>query len=62
MKSDLILLANQKKKNNGDKEDSDWESDEEDAPAIRLEELLGNMKIKGDSEDEESKEDDEGDQ
>ena len=45
-------------KQKGEKdEDSDWESVEEDAPVVRLEELLNNMKIDADGEeDEESKE------
>jgi hypothetical protein len=37
--------------------DSDWESVEEDAPVIRLEELLGNMKIEGSDEEEEKRSD-----
>ena len=32
-------------------DDSDWESVEEDAPAIKLEELLGNLQIKDDEEE-----------
>ena len=52
MKSDQIIKANMKQKEDQESEES-WESAEEDAPAIRLEELLGNMKIEG-SEDEES--------
>ena len=32
-------------------DDSDWESVEEDAPAIKLEEVLGNLQIKDDEED-----------
>ena len=34
-----------------DENDEDWESAEEDAPAVRLEELLGNMKIDDDEND-----------
>ena len=37
-------------------DDSDWESVEEDAPAIKLEELLGNLQIKDDDEVEENQE------
>ena len=39
-----------------DDNEEDWESAEEDAPAVRLEELLGNMKLddeNNDSDDEE---------
>jgi len=37
----------------GGQGDSDWESAEEDAPAVRLEELLGNMKLEGDDSEKE---------
>ena len=36
--------------------DSSWESVEEDAPAIKLEELLGNMRIAGGDEDDDEEE------
>jgi len=39
-----------------DEEDEDWESVEEDAPAVRLEELLGNMKLDDDDENKDSDE------
>ena len=39
---DKIQKANEKQK---DEEDSDWESCEDDAPVIKLEELLDNLKI-----------------
>ena len=44
-KGDAILKANMKTADDKDDDDSDWESAEEDAPAIRLEELLSNMKL-----------------
>lgn len=54
-KNKAILKASIAKKD--DEEGSGWESVEEDAPAIQLTELLGNMKIEGESDDdEESKE------
>ena len=58
MQSEQIMKANIKQKKDMKKgeDDSDWESVEEDAPVVRLEELLNNMKIDGDAEDEESKE------
>ena len=45
-------------KNEEDGGDESWESVEEDAPVIKLEELLGNMKIEDDdaSDNEEAKE------
>ena len=51
----MLLAASLRKKNvflNED-DDSDWESAEEDAPAVRLEELLDNMKIDDGTEDQE---------
>lgn len=55
-KNKAILKASLAKK--PDDEGSEWESAEEDAPAIQLAELLDNMKIEGESDDddEESKE------
>lgn len=50
-----ILKASLKKKGE-ESEGSGWESVEEDAPAIQLTELLGNMKIEGDSDEEEKEE------
>ena len=56
MRSELIMKANMKSNAMNQEDDSDWESVEEDAPVVRLEELLNNMKIDGDvEEDEESK-------
>lgn len=57
----MINKANMKSKDemDGKDEDSDWESVEEDAPAIKLEELLDNLKIddnNDEDEEEESKE------
>lgn len=56
----MINKANMKSKDemDGKDEDSDWESVEEDAPAIKLEELLDNLKIddNNDEDEEESKE------
>ena len=46
--SEAIYKANLKGKDEVSSE-GDWESVEEDAPVIRLEELLGNMKIDEDS-------------
>jgi hypothetical protein len=45
--NDKIIKANLKKKEECENED-DWESVEEDAPIIKLEELLDNLKL-GDS-------------
>lgn len=60
LKLEAIQKANLKTKDDLDNDDS-WESAEEDAPVIRLEDLLSNMKIDGDEEEdeEEEKEDDE---
>ena len=45
-------LKNQKEdKAVDDDDDSDWESVEEDAPVVKLEELLANMQIQDDKED-----------
>jgi len=57
LKNDRILKANLKNNDeNADDVDSDWESVEEDAPVIQLQELLGNMKIEDeDISDEEKK-------
>jgi len=49
-KAELLLKANLRDKEEGSA--SDWESAEEDAPAIKLEELLNNMKITDDNEKE----------
>ena len=54
-KNKAILKASLAKRNE-DGEGSGWESVEEDAPAIQLTELLGNMKIEGDSDEEEKEE------
>jgi len=54
-KNKAILKASIAKKEE-DGEGSGWESVEEDAPAIQLTELLGNMKIEGDSDEEEKEE------
>ena len=35
--------------------DSDWESVEEDAPVVKLDELLSNLRIEGDDDEEEEK-------
>jgi hypothetical protein len=53
-KSEQMIKANMKEKEDGDES---WESVEEDAPAIKLEDLLSNMKLDGGNEEEE--EDDE---
>jgi len=45
MKSDMLIKASMKTK---EEIGSDYESAEEDAPVVRLEELLGNMKITDD--------------
>ena len=65
-KDEAILKANMKKKEDQQDGDSDWESVEEDAPVIQLQDLLDNMKINDegendddDEDEEESKEDDE---
>ena len=50
-KGEMLLKASLKKTD----DDEDWESAEEDAPAVRLEELLGNMKL----DDDENKDSDE---
>ena len=48
-------IAKRDEKEEGDNDDgSDWESVEEDAPVIRLEELLDNMKIATGDNDSES--------
>lgn len=53
-KSDALLKQNMKRPEEmGGQGDSDWESAEEDAPAVRLEELLGNMKLEGDDSEKE---------
>ena len=52
----MLYAASVKKRNvfqDDDDDDSDWESAEEDAPAVRLEELLDNMKIDDGTEDQE---------
>jgi len=54
-KNKAILKASLAKRDE-DGEGSGWESVEEDAPAIQLTELLGNMKIEGDSDEEEKEE------
>lgn len=50
------MQANMKTKDemnmNQNNDEDDWESAEEDAPAIRLEELLDNLKIDDKNEDE----------
>ena len=52
-KNEAIVRANLKSKE--ENSDDDWESDyEEDAPVVKLEELLGNMKICDDDDDEAS--------
>ena len=53
-KNKAIIKASIAKKEE-DGEGSGWESVEEDAPAIQLTELLGNMKIEGDSDEEAKK-------
>ena len=61
LKSDMIIKANMKTKEEkrkvGADDDSDWESAEEDAPAIRLEELLDNLKIDDKNENANAEED-----
>lgn len=54
-KNKLIMKANLKSKEaiEDDGSDEDWESVEEDAPVVKLEELLGNMKIEDSDEDDE---------
>ena len=54
--AEAVFKASLKKEEDGG--DSSWESVEEDAPVIKLEELLGNMKIEDDdaSDKEEEKE------
>lgn len=50
----MLLKESLRKRNvfqDNDDDDSDWESAEEDAPAVRLEELLDNMKIDDGTED-----------
>ena len=59
MKSDLIKKANLKTKDDKKDDDESWESAEEDAPVIRLEELLDNMKIEGEDEIEGDEDDEE---
>ena len=54
--NEKVLEANLKPK--GD-DDSDWESAEEDAPVIKLEELLGNMNIGEEDSDDQKEEDEE---
>ena len=49
----IVKASIAKKEQDGD---SDWESVEEDAPAVQLTELLDNMKIEDDSGDEGSEE------
>lgn len=55
IQGDMLLAASLRKRNvfQDDDDDSDWESAEEDAPAVRLEELLDNMKIDDGTEDQE---------
>ena len=56
-KNKAILKASIAKKGaDDDGEGSGWESVEEDTPAIQLTELLGNMKIEGDSDEEQKEE------
>lgn len=55
-KNKLIMKANLKEKkddvNDEDNDyDSDWESIEDDAPVVKLEELLANMHIKGEKDE-----------
>lgn len=61
MKSELMIKANMKTKDEMKKDgDSDWESAEDDAPAIKLEDLLDNLKIDDrHSEDEDEEEEEE---
>ena len=61
-KNRKLLEANLKNKPSNLEDGSDWESCEEDAPVVKLEELLGNMNIgegQQDSEEEEEKNSDE---
>ena len=64
IKSEAVFKASLKMREDIDDEDS-WESVEEDAPVIKLEELLGNLNI-GDDDDEndegEDQEEEKGDQ
>jgi len=53
VKSDMVYQASLNMKENIEEGDSDWESAEEDAPAVRLEELLSNMKIEDSGSDKE---------
>lgn len=59
----MLLKANlkDKKAEQDDDDDSDWESVEEDAPVVRLEELLANMNIEGKNDEEYDDEDDDED-
>lgn len=52
-KNKAILKASIAKNKGDDSEGSGWESVEEDAPAIKLTELLGNMKLDAGSDDDE---------
>ena len=63
-KNQLLLKANlkDKKTDNKDDDDSDWESVEEDAPVVRLEELLANMNIQGQDDDEDDENEEEEDE
>ena len=54
IKSEAIFKASLRMREEEDDNDS-WESEEEDAPAIKLEELLGNLKIEDDDVQEEEK-------
>lgn len=59
IKAEKMMKANLK--NRGEDKDSEgsWESAEEDAPAIRLEELLGNLKLDEDIPESDEEDDDE---
>ena len=56
LQNERMMKANLKAKVEEDEEEegSDWESVEEDAPVIQLEDLLNNMKIDADENEEES--------
>merc|ERR1719240_989987 len=62
----MILKANLKdqktEKDIDDDNDSDWESVEEDAPVVKLEELLANMQIQDDKEDDDDDDESDDDQ
>ena len=45
IKAEKMMKANLKNKGEDKDSEGSWESAEEDAPAIRLEELLGNLKL-----------------